>query len=69
MVAPLGLLSNVRFIFKEFNDVFAGEFLYSNDDDLNRFKPEEDRPVPFCNMASVEKLKAHTKSQLAAIGK
>ena len=69
-------------IFKEFDDVFAGEFLYdengvacwpknvvnyttktqflfrinkgvlnlSNDDDLNRFKPEEDRPVPFRNM-------------------
>ena len=69
-------------IFKEFDDVFAGEFLYdengvacwpknvvnyttktqilfrinkgelnlTNDDDLNRFKPEEDRPVPFRNM-------------------
>lgn len=69
-------------IYKEFDDVFAGEFLYdengvacwpknvvnyttktqflfrinkgvldiSNDDDLNRFTPEEDRPVPFRNM-------------------
>ena len=69
-------------IFKEFDDVFAGEFLYdengvacwpknvvnyttktqflfrinkgvldiSNDDDLNRFTKEEDRPVPFRNM-------------------
>ena len=69
-------------IFKEFDDVFAGEFLYdengvacwpknvvnyttktqflfrinkgvldiSNDDDLNRFTPEENRPVPFRNM-------------------
>ena len=157
-------------IFKEFDEVFAGEFLYdendvacwpknvvnyttktqflfrinkgvldlSNDDDLNRFTPEESRPVPFrnmiyigdgltdvpcmklvkvnggysiavypqgkrnkvkdlikdqrvnfiefadysensqldvivkdiiCNMASVEKLKGHTKAQLAAINK
>lgn len=69
-------------IYKEFDDVFAGEFLYdengvacwpknvvnyttktqflfrinkgvldiSNDDDLNRFTPEENRPVPFRNM-------------------
>ena len=69
-------------IYKEFDDVFAGEFLYdengvacwpknvvnyttktqflfrinkgvldiSNEDDLNRFTPEEDRPVPFRNM-------------------
>ena len=69
-------------IYKEFDNVFAGEFLYdengvacwpknvvnyttktqflfrinkgvldiSNDDDLNRFTPEEDRPVPFRNM-------------------
>lgn len=69
-------------IYKEFDDVFAGEFLYdengvacwpknvvnyttktqflfrinkgvldiSNDDDLNRFTPEEERPVPFRNM-------------------
>ena len=69
-------------IYKEFDDVFAGEFLYdengvacwpknvvnyttktqflfrinkgvldiSNDDDLNRYTPEEDRPVPFRNM-------------------
>ena len=69
-------------IYKEFDDVFAGEFLYdengvacwpknvvnyttktqflfrinkgvldiSNDDDLNRFTPEEDRPAPFRNM-------------------
>ena len=69
-------------IYKEFDDVFAGEFLYdengvacwpknvvnyttktqflfrinkgvldiSNDDDLNLFTPEEDRPVPFRNM-------------------
>jgi len=69
-------------IYKEFDDVFSGEFLYdengvacwpknvvnyttktqflfrinkgvldiSNDDDLNRFQPEEDRPVPFRNM-------------------
>ncbi len=69
-------------IYKKFDDVFAGEFLYdengvacwpknvvnyttktqflfrinkgvldiSNDDDLNRYTPEEDRPVPFRNM-------------------
>ena len=69
-------------IFKKFDDVFAGEYLYdengvacwpknvvnyttktqflfrinkgvldiSNDDDLNRYTPEEDRPVPFRNM-------------------
>ena len=69
-------------VFKEFDDVFAGEFLYdengvacwpknvvnyttktqflfrinkgvldiSNDDDLNRFTPEENRPVPFRDM-------------------
>ena len=124
-------------IFKEFDDVFAGEFLYdengvacwpknvvnyttktqflfrinkgvlnlSNDDDLNRFKPEiavyqagkrnkvkdliKDQRVNFIeptdysensqldiivkdiirNMASVERLKAHTKSQLAGVNK